>query len=131
MGVIINGQERKSVVEQVEENSKYNVRFVSSDTTIYEKDLPCLVRVMSIHTEGGNMPVKIKAGNGTTLFTITDEGKIKDLFIKRYYVDKAIIYDINGTSLTLKWSPYGQNDEALIIDTGDTTYTIVMPLKFV
>lgn len=130
MGVIINGQERKSVAEQVEENSKYNMRIKYDSTKIYKKDLPCLVRVMVEDTEGGNSPVYIKAGNGTSLFTITSDKKIKDLFIRRYYQDEAMLYEINGTSFTIKWSPYGQKDEVLIIEGVDAIFeTIVQRLS--
>lgn len=128
MGVIIDGQERKSVAEQVEENSKYNGRFISgTHLVLYKKDLPCFVRVMARDID--DSPMNIKAGNGTTLYTINTDNVVKDLFIREYNTNGADVWEINGTTMSKKWSNYGQDNKVLEIYSGYTNYFMVIPLR--
>lgn len=135
MGVIINGQERKSVAEQVEENSKYKGRFVgsinnSTSVVLYKKDLPCFVRVIVVTVdEGEDYPgVAIYGGNGPLLYEMSVENKIKDLLVMEYG-SGVKVWEMNGTNLSGKSATYGQNNKALQIDCSMVSYCIVIPLK--
>ena len=135
MGVIIDGIERKSVAEQVEENSKYKgklVKFnVSKELRIYKKDIPCFVRIILVDIV--DLPVEICKGNGQVIerFEENMERKIVDYIIMNPSADGARIYRANGNSYTYNWSAYGENDLVLSIDGGYTNYCMVIPLKYV
>mgnify|MGYP000920417984 CR=1 FL=1 len=130
MGVIIDGQERKSVVEQVEENSKYKGKFIRNDLRIYKKDIPCFIRAILISIE--DSPLKIYKGNGTVLdtFTESNEKTIVDYIIMEPETNGAVVYKVNGNSLTYNWSPYGTGDLVLKTEMGYDNYAMVIPLKY-
>jgi len=130
MGVIINGQERKSIGEQVEENSKYKGRFVSGGITLYKKDLPCFVRVIVESVEKDPEPegLIIYGGNWQFLYEMNVDCKIKDLLVVEYG-SRVDVWVMDGTNLSGKPAVYGQNDEALRIYPSKISYCIVIPLK--
>ena len=130
MGVIINGQERKSVAEQVEENSKYKGRFVSGGITLYKKDLPCFVRVIvkTVYEDPIPEGLTIRGGNGQLLYEMDVENKIKDLLVVEYG-SGVKVWEMNGTNLSGKSATYGQDNKALIIYPSEESYCIVIPLK--
>lgn len=131
MGVIINGNERKSIGEQVEENSKYKGKFVSGEITLYKKDLPCFVRVIVVTVYGDPVPEEslyISGGNGSVLYEMSVENKIKDLLVVEYG-SGVKVWEMNGTNLSGKSATYGQNNKALIISPSTESYCIVIPLK--
>ena len=135
MGVIINGQERKSVVEQVEENSKYKGKLVKFNyyktLRIYKKDIPCFIRAILVDID--DSPVEIRKGNGTVLdtFTYSKEGTIVDYIIREPETNGAYVYRVNGNSFTYNWSGYGTGDLVLSSEGGYIIYGIVIPLKYV
>ena len=135
MGVIIDGQERKSVVEQVEENSKYKGKLVEFNyyktLRIYKKDIPCFIRAILVDID--DSPVEIRKGNGTVLdtFTYSKEGTIVDYIITEPETNGAYVYRVNGNSFTYNWSGYGTGDLVLSSDGGYIIYGIVIPLKYV
>lgn len=130
MGVIINGQERKSIAEQVEENSKYNGRFVSGGITLYKKDLPCFVRVIvvTVYEDPAPEGLTIYGGGGQFLYDMDIENKIKDLLVVEYG-SGVKVWEMNGTNLSGKSATYGQDNKALIIYPSEVSYCIVIPLK--
>ena len=130
MGVIIDGQERKSVVEQVEENSKYKGKFIRNDLRIYKKDIPCFIRV--ILKDIDDSPVEICKGNGQVIetFEYDKEGTIVDYIIMEPGTNGAVVYKVNGNSLTYNWSPYGTGDLVLKSEMGYRNYFMVIPLKY-
>ena len=135
MGVIIDGQERKSVVEQVEENSKYKGKLVKFNyyktLRIYKKDIPCFIRAILVDID--DSPVEIRKGNGTVLdtFTYSNEGTIVDYIIMEPGTNGAVVYKVNGNSLSYNWSAYGTGDLVLSSEGGYIIYGIVIPLKYV
>jgi len=133
MGVIIDGNERKSIAEQVEENSKYNGRFVRGGIVLYKKDLPCFVRVMVATVDEDPAPegLTICGGNGQVLYEMNDESKLKDLLVVESVsgVWDMKVYDMNGTNFSGKSATYGQDNKALIIHPSTVSYCIVIPLK--
>jgi len=135
MGVIIDGQERKSVVEQVEENSKYKGKLGEFNyyktLRIYKKDIPCFIRLILKYID--DSPLEIRKGNGTVLdtFTYSKEGTIVDYIIMEPETNGAIVYKVNGNSLTYNWSAYGTGDLVLSSEGGYIIYGIVIPLKYV
>ena len=133
MGVIINGQERKSVAEQVEENSKYKGRFVigtmnDTNLVLYKKDLPCFVRVIVVEVDEDYPKVMIHGGNGPLLYEMSIANKIKDLLVMEYG-SGVKVWEMNGTNLSGKSTTYGQNNRALAIYSSAVSYCIVIPLK--
>jgi len=132
MGVIIDGQERKSVAEQVEENSKYNGRFFDGygHIILYKKDLPCFVRVIvvTVYEDPAPEGLLIYGGGGQFLYEMEVEKKIKDLLVVEYG-SGVKVWEMNGTNLSGKSATYGQDNEALIIYPAEVSYCIVIPLK--
>jgi len=133
MGVIINGQERKSVAEQVEENSKYKGRFVSGTNNstlvvLYKKDLPCFVRLIVVAVDEDYPWLEIYGGDGPLLYEMTVANKIKDLLVTEYG-SGVKVWEMNGTNLSGKSTTYGQNNKALHIYSSAVSYCIVIPLK--
>ena len=130
MGVIINGQERKSIGEQVEENSKYKGRFVSGGITLYKKDLPCFVRVIvvTVYEDPAPEGLLIYGGGGQFLYEMDVENKIKDLLVVEYG-SGVKVWEMNGTNLSGKSATYGQDNKALVIYPSMVSYCIVIPLK--
>ena len=132
MGVIIDGNERKSVVEQVEENSKYKGKLIKKgfgELKIYKKDIPCFVRVILYDID--DYPLKIHKGNGTVIdtFEYNKEGTIVDYIIMEPRTDGTSVYRVNGSSLVGNWSPYGTDDLVLSSSGGYLNYFMVIPLK--
>lgn len=128
MGVIINGNERKSIAEQVEENSKYKGKLVGTSTLkIYKKDLPCFVRVIvvTVYEDGG---LTIYGGNGQFLYEMDVENKIKDFLVVEYG-SGVKVWEMDGTNLSGKSAAYGQDNKALTIYPSMDSYCIVIPLK--
>ncbi len=134
MGVIIDGQERKSVVEQVEENSKYNGKLVKTSyyntLKIYKKDIPCFVRLIMHYID--DSPLKICKGNGEVIdtFEYDKEETIVDYIIMEPETTGAIVYKVNGNSLQYYWSPYGADDLVLSSGYGYRNYFMIIPLKY-
>lgn len=141
MGVIIDGQERKSVAEQVEENSKYKGKLVKTNyysiLRIYKKDIPCFIRAILLDIRDGydeDYPgLNIHKGNGNLLdsFTPSNENTIVDYIIMEPETNGAVVYKVNGNSLTYNWSPYGTDDLVLSSSMGYRNYFMVIPLKYV
>lgn len=131
MGVIINGEERKSVVEQVEENSKYKGKLVRNDLRIYKEDLPCFIR--AILKDIDDSPLKILKGNGEVMdtFTYSNEDTIVDYIIMEPGTSGAVVYKVDGNSLQYNWSPYGTDDLVLKSVYGYVNYFMVIPLKYI
>ena len=132
MGVIIDGQERKSIAEQVEENSKYKGKLIKKgfrELKIYKKDIPCFIRVILYDID--DSPLEIRKGNGTVMdtFTYSNEGTIVDYIIMEPKTGGASIYKVNGNSLIGNWSPYGADDLVLKSIYGYTNYFMVIPLE--
>ena len=134
MGVIIDGQERKSIGEQVEENSKYKGKLVEttyySTLRIYKKDIPCFIRAILVFID--DSPLQICKGNGTVIdtFTYSKEGTIVDYIIMEPETSGAYVYKVNGNSFQSFWSPYGADDLVLKSEMGYRNYFMVIPLKF-
>ena len=143
MGVIIDGQERKSVAEQVEENSKYKGRIVKTSFSkllrIYKKDIPCFIRAILVDIRDGydeDYPnFYILKGNGSLLdsFTPSNKNTIVDYIIMESETSGAVVYKVNGNSLTYNWSPYGTGDDKDLVlssNLGYRNYFMVIPLKY-
>jgi hypothetical protein len=134
MGVIINSQERKSVVEQVEENSKYKGKLVETNyynnLKIYKKDIPCFVRLIMYDID--DSPLKICKGNGGVIdtFEYGKENTIVDYIIMKPETGGANVYKVNGNSLQGYWSAYGTDDLVLSSAGGYKNYFMVIPLKY-
>jgi len=132
MGVIINGQERKSIAEQVEENSKYNPRLMSGDLTLYKKDIPCFIRVLVWDMVNSDKPIKIKAGNGTVLYEIQMINLWCDYIITRWGDSGVKVYRISSTSgnFSYKTGSNGPYDKVLEIDrNGGQLVHMVIPMR--
>ncbi len=112
MGVIINGQERKSIAEQVEENRKYNPTLYSDSLTLYRKDIPCFVRVLVWDVDSSGSPIKIKAGNGTDLYEIKMENIWRDYLITRWGDSGVEVYSIGSDNFSSKTGSIRYDDKA-------------------
>ena len=134
MGVIINGQERKSVAEQVEENSKYKGRFIGTgdSLTLYKKDLPCFIRVFVKYIQSSEKPVQIKAGNGTVLYDIKMSNLWRDYIIIGYGDNGVRVYEITTSgNFSDKTGSNGYYDDVLeIYRNGASTYYMIIPLRY-
>ena len=133
MGVIIDGQERKSVAEQVEENSKYKGKLKHKVATLYKKDIPCYLRIIIGNASADN-PLRIRKGDSTVLTEFTTANKIVDyIIIPRY--GKARLYTISGTTWTTTDLNYNTFNWFMHIelkspggnDTGN--YIMIIPLE--
>ena len=131
MGVIINGQERKSVAEQVEENSKYNPRKMDGDLTLYKKDIPCFIRVLVWDIVSSERPIKIKAGNGTVLYEIKMSNLWVDYIITRWGDSGVKVYSMNTSgNFSSKTGSNGPYDKVLEIDrNGGQLVHMVIPMR--
>ena len=131
MGVIINGQERKSIAEQVEENSKYNPRLMSGDLTLYKKDIPCFIRVLVWDIVNSDTPIKIKAGNGTVLYQIKMSNLWVDYIITRWGDSGVKVYGLSTSgNFSSKTGSNGQYDKVLEIDRyGGQLVHMVIPMR--
>lgn len=129
MGVIIDGQERKSVAEQVEENSKYKGKLLGGrDLKIYKKDLPCFVRVIGLDID--DSPIRIEKGSGGTLKELDTDRRKVDYIIIPYNSTGAHIYEVSGNTLIGSYTNYGQNDLVLSAWGGYEWYSMVIPLEY-
>ena len=134
MGVIIDGNERKSIAEQVEENSKYKGKLVyTTNLKIYKKDLPCFVRIMIDYLDEED-ELKIYKGSGSVVWkTMATINRKLDLFIRESETNSNYVkvWEVSGDTLIASSWTYGNNNQVLSAKSGYDNSFMVIPLKYV
>ena len=134
MGVIIDGNERKSIAEQVEENSKYKGRLIDGDLKIYKKDLPCFVRIMVVQLvdddDDPDALVIYKGVGGVWKEMKTENKKLDLVLVNNDSGNKAEIWEVSGDTLIKSSWAYGSNDMVLRASMGYENYFMIIPLEY-